>query len=81
LSAKTKSTLGTITDVIMASPTQAAGYVVDLAGNKKSDVFLGANAVTLGKSGTASVNLTTDQFLQLKPVSKSQDKWMWQLEK
>jgi hypothetical protein len=78
---KDMSTLGTITDVIMASPTQAAGFVVDLAGNKKSDVFLGANAVTLGKANTASVNLTTDQFLQLKPVSKSQDKWMWQLEK
>jgi hypothetical protein len=78
---KDKAPLGTITDVIMASPTQAAGYVVDLAGNKKSDVFLGANAVTWGTAGTASVNLTTDQFLQLKPVSKSQDKWQWQLEK
>jgi hypothetical protein len=45
---KDKTPVGTITDVIMASPTQAAGYVVDLAGNKNSDVFLGANAVTLG---------------------------------
>ena len=78
---KDKATLGTIKDVIMTSPTQAAGYVVDLAGNKQSDVFLGANAITWGKAGTASVHLTTDQFLQLKPVAKSQDKRQWQLEK
>lgn len=75
-----KTTLGTIKDVIMYSPTQAAGYVVDIAGNKQ-DVFLGANAVSWGKAGTASVHLTTDQFMQLKPVSKAQDKWQWQLEK
>jgi hypothetical protein len=78
---KDKSTLGTIKDVIMTSPTQAAGYVVDLAGNKQSDVFLGANAVTWGTPGTASVHLSTDQFLQLKPVAKVQDKWQWQLVK
>ena len=78
---KDMATLGTIKDVIMTSPTQAAGYVVDLAGNKKSDVFLGANAVTLDKAGTASVNLTTDQFFQLKPVSKSHERWEWQLVK
>jgi hypothetical protein len=75
-----KTMLGTIKDVILSSPTQAAGYVVDLAGNKQ-DVFLGANTVTWGNAGTASVNLTTDQFLKLKPVSKVQDKWQWQLAK
>ena len=73
---KDKATLGTITDVIMASPTQAAGYVVDLAGNKNLDVFLGANAVTFGKSGTAAVNLTSDQFLNLKPIAKEAHKKM-----
>jgi len=78
---KDQTKLGTIKDVIMTSPTQAAGYVVDLAGNKQSDVFLGANAVTWGTPGTASVHLTTDQFLQLKPVTKVQDKWQWHLDK
>jgi hypothetical protein len=78
---KDKATLGTIKDVIMTSPTQAAGYVVDLAGNKQSNVFLGANELSWGKSGTASVHLSTDQFLRLKPVTKSQDKREWQLEK
>jgi hypothetical protein len=77
---KDKATLGTITDVIMASPTQAAGYVVDLAGNKNWDVFLGANAVTFGKSGTATVNLTSDQFLNLKPISKSAHDKKWELQ-
>jgi hypothetical protein len=79
---KDKSTVGTIKDVIMASPTQAAGYVVDLEGAKTSNVFLGANAVTWGnKPGTASVQLTEDQLYKLKPVSKMQDKWQLQLAK
>ena len=76
-----KSTLGTIKDVIMTSPTQAAGYVVDLAGNKRSDVFLGADAVTWGTPGIASVHLTQDQLGQLKPMSKVQDKWQWHFDK
>ena len=67
---------------MMASPSQAAGYVVDIAGNKSSDVFLRANAVTLGKAGTASVNLTIDQFMNLKPISKAHEKkWELQLQK
>ena len=78
---KDKSTLGTIKDVIMASPTQAAGYVVDLAGNKQSGVFLGANDVTWGTAGTASVHLSRDQFYQLKPVSKAPYEWQWRLDK
>jgi hypothetical protein len=80
---KDKATIGTIKDVVLTSPTQAAGYVVDLAGSKPSGkpVFLGANAVTFGKGGTASVHLSTDQFLQLNPVTKSDDKRQWQLEK
>jgi hypothetical protein len=77
-----KTTVGTIKDVIMASPTQAAGYIVDLEGNKSSDVFLGANTVTWGsKLGTASLNLSADQLLKLKPASKTQDKWQLQLAK
>jgi hypothetical protein len=76
---KDKSTLGTIKDVIMASPTQAAGYVVYRAGNKQSDVFLGANDLTWGTAGTASVNLSQDQFYQLKPVSRAP--YEWQLDK
>jgi hypothetical protein len=31
---KDKATIGTIKDVVLTSPTQAAGYVVDLAGSK-----------------------------------------------
>jgi hypothetical protein len=79
---KDKSTVGTIEDVIMASPTQAAGYVVDLEGSKTSKVFLGADTVTWGvKPGTASVQLTQDQLYKLKPVSKVQEKWQLQLAK
>lgn len=78
---KDKATLGTITDVIMAGPNQAAGYVVDLAGKKKSsDVFLDAYAVTLGKSGVATINLTTDQFMNLKPISRETHEKKWEMQ-